>query len=209
MQADTPTTLRPGLRPRLIVVMGVSGTGKTTFATALHEALGWPWQDADPLHSAASRAKMAAGIALDDQDRAGWLTRCHDWLASQAARGEGGILACSALKRRYRDRLGLGLPAPWQPIIIHLCASPAQLAERLTQRTNHFMPASLLPSQLATLEPPQPDELAWSFDATAPVQTTLTHVLARLAALPDTGQAGSQPTPQQDMAAWDIITPAP
>ncbi|MFT8368223.1 MAG: gluconokinase, GntK/IdnK-type [Acetobacter papayae] len=144
-----------GIAPRLVVVMGVAGSGKSTIAEGLHNELGWPWQDADALHSPESRALMAAGTPLDDTLRVDWLTRCHTWLAEHARHGQGAILACSALRRSYRDRLRAG---GLRPLFIALEADPASLSQRLEKRPGHFMPASLLPSQLATLEPLTPDE---------------------------------------------------
>lgn len=144
-----------GIAPRLVVVMGVAGAGKTTVAEGLHNELGWPWQDADALHSPESRALMAAGSPLGDTHRVDWLTRCHAWLAEQTRHGQGAILACSALRRVYRDRLRAG---GLRPLFIALEADPVSLKHRLESRSGHFMPASLLPSQLAALEPLAPDE---------------------------------------------------
>nr|WP_230975682.1 gluconokinase [Acetobacter garciniae] len=157
--------------------MGVCGSGKSTVAEGLHNELGWPWQDADVLHSPQNRAKMAAGVPLVDQDRQDWLNQCHAWLEHCAAQGNGGILACSALKRAYRDKLrrnGLN------PLFIYLHADVQVLNTRLEARGGHFMPASLLPSQLETLEPPAPDEDAWSFSTLYQPAETIAQILSKL-----------------------------
>jgi len=136
--------------PGHVVVMGVSGVGKSTLAQALAKRLGVPYVDADTLHPAANVAKMAAGVALDDADRWPWLTRVR-----MAMRAEGQVVvACSALRRSYRDALrGAGGVR-----FLHLAASPALIEERLTLRHGHFMHADMLAGQLKTLEPPGPDE---------------------------------------------------
>ncbi|MFH7812098.1 MULTISPECIES: gluconokinase [Acetobacter] len=148
-----------GIGKRLIVVMGVCGSGKTTIAEGLHNELGWPWLDADTLHDATSIARMRDGIPLTDTDRKAWLERCHAWLKSCAERNTGGIVACSALKRAYRTMLcAQGLAVQF----VYLHADEGTLHTRLSTRTGHFMPPGQLPNQLETLEPPHPDEAAWS-----------------------------------------------
>lgn len=137
---------------KVIIVMGVSGAGKSTFGSALAASLGWRFEDADHHHSPANRAKMAAGVALTDEDRGPWLAALAR-LVDQALRDEAGlVLACSALRERYRDVLGVGRPGV---ALVHLTAPPDVLSVRLTTRAEHFMPASLLDSQLHTLEPPR------------------------------------------------------
>ncbi len=146
-----------------ILVMGVSGSGKSTVGARLAETLSLPFVDSDELHSAANRKKMAAGIPLSDQDREPWL----DAVAEVLARG-GVVVACSALRRRYRDRLRMAAP---RLRLIYLSGSAALLAQRLAGRSHPFMPAKLLASQLAVLEPPDPDEQALVLDiAVAPAQ---------------------------------------
>lgn len=140
--------------PHYLVVMGVSGTGKTTLALGLAQKLGWPFQEGDDLHPKANVAKMAAGHPLTDEDRAPWLKLCHEWLEAQVQRGRGAILTCSALKRSYRVVLSAGLPVQF----LYLCPSEAVVKERLVHRSGHYMPPSLLPSQYATLEEPGDDE---------------------------------------------------
>lgn len=136
----------------LLVVMGVSGSGKSTVGAAVAQRLGVPFADADDLHPAANIAKMSAGIPLDDDDRRPWLETIGRWLTDHP---EGGVVSCSALKRSYRDQLrrhvtDLGF--------LHLDGTREVITRRQASRPGHFMPASLLTSQFATLEPLQPDE---------------------------------------------------
>lgn len=135
--------------------MGVSGCGKTTVALALAEQLGWVFAEADDFHPAANIAKMESGHPLDDDDRAPWLAAIRDWLAERTAAGQDAVLTCSALKRAYRDVLRDGGP---HVVLLHLVGDPETLAQRMGGRSGHFMPGSLLHSQLATLEPLEVDE---------------------------------------------------
>jgi gluconokinase len=145
----------------ILVLMGVAGSGKTTVGQLLARELGWPFLDADDFHSPANRAKMSAGIPLDDADRAPWLDTLHTEIASRARRGENAVLACSALKGRYREVLQREVPdLRW----VYLQGSPELLHARLVQRTEHYMRPEMLDSQLATLEPPAE---ALSLDVTA------------------------------------------
>ncbi len=143
------------IKKQVLIVMGVSGSGKTTVAEALDARLGWPFQEGDDLHPAANVAKMHAGIPLDDDDRWPWLDAIATWIGARLADDGAGIVTCSALKRAYRDRLVAGRAGVR---IVYLHATPELLHERLANRRGHFMPASLLDSQLATLEEPGPDE---------------------------------------------------
>ncbi|WP_248145774.1 gluconokinase [Microbacterium aoyamense] len=147
-----------------IVVMGVSGSGKSTVAAALAAALDGVYIDADDLHPAANVAKMAAGVPLTDEDRMPWLRL----VGAALAQDHGGVVvvACSALRRSYRDALRNAASGVF---FVHLDLDPAALSTRLAQRTDHFMPASLLASQLATLEPLEPDEEGIVIDAAAPL----------------------------------------
>src|SRR4051794_5481920 len=141
-----------------IVVMGVSGSGKSTVGAALAQRLRVPFADADDLHPAANVAKMVAGEALDDGDRFPWLEAVGAWLAEHR---DGGVIACSALKRAYRDQLRQHAGATR---FVFLEATREVIERRQASRLGHFMPVSLLGSQLATLEPPPPDEHAVVID---------------------------------------------
>lgn len=143
--------------PPILVVMGVSGAGKTTVGELVAKNLGWPFVDGDDLHPKANIDKMRAGIPLDDADRAPWLAAIGAWMDAQAKAGKPGVIACSALKRAYRDTLRAGRP---QVRIVYLRGSQDEIAGRLAHRTGHFWPPKLLASQFADLEPPSPDEHA-------------------------------------------------
>jgi gluconokinase len=144
------TEAPPGLP--VLVVMGVSGSGKSTVGAAVAQRLRVPFADADDFHPPANIAKMTAGQALDDHDRRPWLEAIGEWLA---AHPDGAVISCSALKRSYRDQLRHHAPAV---AFLHLQGEREVIARRQASRPGHFMPASLLTSQFATLEPLQPDE---------------------------------------------------
>lgn len=141
--------------PVLIVVMGVSGSGKTTLAEGLAERLHWGFQEGDDLHPPANVAKMASGEPLTDEDRGPWLDAIGRWLDERAAVGESAVVTCSALRRSYRDRIRSGRPGVR---FCHVVASAETIRQRLEHRRGHYMPASLLPSQLSTLEGLDADE---------------------------------------------------
>jgi gluconokinase len=147
----------------VVVVMGVSASGKSTVGAALARDLGVPFVDGDDLHPAANIAKMSRGVPLDDADRMPWLDAVGARLADGAAHG-GVVVACSALRRAYRDRLRAAAPTT---VFVHLDADAETLARRAQGRHGHFMPASLLVSQLATLEPLGADEPGAVFDVSA------------------------------------------
>ncbi len=141
--------------PVFVVVMGVSGSGKTTLGKAIAERLHWRFQEGDDLHPRANVEKMSRGEPLTDEDRWPWLDAIGEWLDERARAGENAVLTCSALRRSYRDRIRAGRPGVR---FCHVVASPETLRDRLEHRSGHYMPASLLPSQLATLEPLGDDE---------------------------------------------------
>lgn len=149
----------------IAVVMGVSGSGKSTIGRALAERLGFGFLDADDLHPEANRRKMAAGTPLHDTDRAPWLDLLADRIAKADAAGEDLIVACSALRRAYRERLRRAAPLRF----VHLACTAETLEKRLIDRRRHFMPAGLLASQLALLEPPQTGPRTLTLDSGRPV----------------------------------------
>ena len=162
---------------RRFVVMGAAGAGKTLIGSRLAGTLGIPFVDGDDHHPPENVAKMAAGIPLTDEDRAGWLRALAARIAEARAKDEGIVVACSALKRAYRDVLRTGDP---DVRFIHLEARKPLLVERVGRRRAHFMPPALVDSQLATLEPPDPDEHAWTYDAALHAREILTDILRRL-----------------------------
>jgi gluconokinase len=154
-------------RQRLIslVLMGVAGAGKSSVLEALELRLGWPTLEGDTLHPPSNAAKMAAGIPLTDEDRAPWLAAVAAWIGERERERTSSILTCSALRRRYRDVLRQGHPWVW---FVHLVAPADVLVTRIEGRTGHFMPASLLDSQLAALDPLEPEEPGTTIPALAP-----------------------------------------
>lgn len=157
----------------IVVVMGVTGCGKSTVGAALGERLGWPFLDADDFHPPANVEKMRAGAPLVDEDRWPWLDRLARELASIERAGGHAVLACSALRNAYRDRLAVAGDVRF----VHLAGSQALIGERLAQRSHRYMPASLLASQFATLEAPKD---AVVVDIDAPVGTLIDRIVAAL-----------------------------
>jgi gluconokinase len=139
----------------LVVVMGVSGSGKTTVGRGIAEAMEWEYAEGDEFHSEANVAKMASGTPLTDEDRWPWLQTIADWLGEHERTGRSAVVTCSALRRVYRDLLRGGSPLVR---FCHVEADAELIRERIEHRLGHYMPPSLLPSQLAILEPLQPDE---------------------------------------------------
>jgi len=163
--------------PAAIVVMGVSGSGKTLVGRRLAERLGWRFQDADDLHPPGNVAKMRSGRPLDDADRGPWLDLVAAAIDTAVSRGEPVVVACSALRRAHRQRLGL----PRGSVrLVHLTAPAGVIRKRIEQRVGHFMPATLLDSQLATLEPPGPAEAPIVVDVSAGPQEVLRLIEAAL-----------------------------
>lgn len=175
MNASTSTT--PSINAPVVVVMGVSGSGKSSIGEALATRLQWAFQEGDALHPAANIAKMSAGIALTDADRGPWLDAIAAWIEARLHAGEAGVVTCSALRRVYRDRLrlaGAGVRFVYPEV------ARDELERRMRAR-QHFMPPSLLDSQLQTLEPPAADEQAIVLDAATDVHGNVTRVIEALA----------------------------
>lgn len=166
---DTPSVSR-------FVVMGVCGAGKSLVGEALARALGVEFVEGDRYHPPANVARMAAGIPLTDDDRRDWLAALACRLRQSVAEGTGVVMSCSALRRTYRDLLRTGAP---DARFVYLHGGRDLLAARLSARTGHFMPASLLDSQLATLEEPSPDEHALTCDVSEPVETIVASLVRR------------------------------
>lgn len=137
-----------------IVVMGVSGCGKSTVAEAIRDRLGYEMAEGDAFHPRANIDKMSAGVPLSDEDRWPWLHAINSWMIAQDSARRDTVVSSSALKRAYRDVLRENVPV----YFVHLCGSEGLIGERLKARRGHFMPPALLPSQFAILEPLQPDE---------------------------------------------------
>ena len=163
----------------VLVLMGVSGCGKTTVARILAGELGWSFEEGDALHPPSNIEKMQAGNPLTDADRQRWLASVADWAERRLDSGENGLITCSALKRSYRDvinRRGSGV------VFVFLAGSKATIAPRLLVRQGHFMPASLLDSQFADLEDPDPDEPHIRVDIGPPADAIANGILQELGA---------------------------
>jgi gluconokinase len=156
----------PSNRVRQVVVMGVSGVGKSTVAKGLSTLMRWPFAEGDAFHSEANLAKMSAGRPLTDEDRWPWLRTIGDWMSQEIAAGRSGVVTCSALRRAYRDLLREGRP---EVVFCHLAATEDLVATRVGARHDHFMPPALLHSQYDSLDPLEPDEpgVAISVDGSA------------------------------------------
>jgi len=173
MQACSPSATAP----EVIIVMGVAGSGKTVIGSLLAAELGAGFVDADDFHSPENVALMRRGMPLDDAARGPWLDRLAAAVQAAIEERRGLVLACSALRRAYRVRLGIGRP---QVRLVHLEGEEALLRERLEQRTGHFMPASLLASQCALLEHPTDDERPIRVDVALPPETIVRHIITAL-----------------------------
>jgi gluconokinase len=163
-----------------LVVMGVAGSGKSTIAAALSKHLGWACAEADEFHPQANIAKMSQGTPLQDEDRWPWLQEIQDWMTAQARAGHSTVLTCSALKQSYRQLLS---EAEGRVVFIHLHGDAALLSQRMQGREGHFMPPTLLPSQLATLEPLTAAELdagSLRLDITQAPEDLIGQILAAL-----------------------------
>ncbi len=161
--------------PRAVIVMGVAGSGKSTLGAALAHAIGCPFLEGDEFHAPEAVARMHAGIPLTDDDRWPWLDRLGVTLGAEVVRHGIAVASCSALKRSYRDRLRQAIHAPLAFVLLD--ADRAELLRRLTHRVDHYMPPSLLTSQLDTLERPQPDEWAIALDSRRPLEVSCEQTL--------------------------------
>lgn len=171
--------------PPILVVMGVSGAGKSTIAKAVAARLGWTFLEGDDLHPAANVAKMKSGIPLDDADRAPWLAAIAAWIDRQAQAGEPGIIACSALKRRYRQALTDGRPFAR---IVYLEGDRDIIRERIEARKHAYFPAALLDSQFDALEPPGPDEHPIVVDVAQPLEAQVEAIVEAVGSVIDQGR---------------------
>jgi len=164
-------------KPLVVVVMGVSGSGKTTVARILAARMGWVLEEGDALHSLSNIEKMRAGSPLTDADRQDWLLRVADWVDERLDDLQNGVITCSALKRSYRNlinRRGSGV------VFVFLAGAKTTIAQRLVARQGHFMPPTLLDSQLAALEEPEPDEPAIRIDVGGSPEVIAQRVLDEL-----------------------------
>ncbi len=174
---DPRPALPPGF-PIVLVMMGVSGTGKTTIGEALAKRLGWTFQEGDDFHPPTNIAKMKAGKPLDDADRAPWLAKVEAWISAQLAAGRSGVITCSALKQTYR---GVIVGGRDDVVLVFLEGSERVIAERLAKRRGHFMPPRLLASQLADLQAPTPVERPIVVDIDQPVSAQVDDIVGALA----------------------------
>jgi gluconokinase len=168
----------------VLVIMGVSGSGKSTIAGILAGQLGWDLEEGDDLHPPANVAKMKSGEPLTDVDRWPWLDRVAAWITDHTTAGIPGIITCSALKRSYRDRM-----RDPHVVFVHLAGSRDQIGQRLSARTDHFMPAALLESQAATLEPPGPDENTLVVDVGSKPAELAAEIINKLSLIPQEGSS--------------------
>jgi gluconokinase len=167
-------------RHPILVIMGVAGCGKSTIGSTLATRLGWPYQEGDDFHPPANVAKMRAGKPLDDADRQPWLAAIAGWMDAQMHSRQPAVIGCSALKRAYRDLLRAGHPQVW---FVYLRVPRETLQRRVSARQHEYMPASLLDSQLATLEEPARDEpRCITLDAIGNVELTVEAARRALAA---------------------------
>jgi gluconokinase len=184
MVAERSTT-----HAHVLVIMGVSGSGKSTVAGLLAGRLGWDLAEGDDMHPPANIAKMSAGHPLDDEDRRPWLAKIAEGIREHTPAGRSGIVTCSALKRSYRDVLrGDGV------VFVYLAGTHDQIAARMVARHGHFMSVDMLDSQIATLEPPADDENdAIRIDVTGSPHTEVEQIITRL----DLANAVTPPGPQE------------
>ena len=177
--------------PVILVVMGVSGSGKSTVGQPLAARLGWDFQEGDDLHPKANIEKMRHGHPLTNADRAPWLAAVRGWIDREAAAGRSGVIACSALKRAYRDRLSGGRP---EVRFVYLKGDEATIRERVEHRHGHFMHADMVASQFEALEPPTPDEHPIVVDIREPVERQVEKVVR---AISSSAHPGELPHPSR------------
>jgi gluconokinase len=163
--------------PCALIVMGVSGAGKTTIGETLAARLGWPYEDADTFHPPSNVTKMSAGQPLTDEDRWPWLEAIAAEIDRACGAGEHIVIGCSALKRAYRDVLTHGRT---DVRLVYLDGSQSLIADRLSHRKGHFMPPGLLISQFAALEPPTPDERPLTVSIDAEVEQIVDNIISQL-----------------------------
>ena len=164
-------------RPLVLVVMGVSGSGKTTVGKLLAERLGWHYQEGDALHPPENVAKMSSGTPLTDADRVPWLQRIAGRIDAWRSSGEAGVITCSALKRGYRDIIIGDRP---DVVLVYLRGSRELIGRRMAARKGHFMPTALLDNQFATLQEPSPEEQAITVDVDGTPVEIVDDILRRL-----------------------------
>ena len=178
----------------VLVIMGVSGSGKSTVAAILAGQLGWDLEEGDDLHPAANVAKMHAGTPLTDEDRWPWLDLVADWITEHTRAGLPGIITCSALKRIYRDRLRGD-----NVVFVHLAGNKDTIARRLNARMDHYMPSTLLDSQINTLEPPGPDENTLVVDLGRRPAEEAAEIIARLGLVAEAGLVDARLRPPRQL----------
>ncbi len=168
----------------VLVIMGISGSGKSTVAGILAGQLGWDLEEGDDLHPQENIDKMSSGQPLNDEDRAPWLDTISSWIIEHTMAGVPGIITCSALKRRYRDVL-----REHNVTFVHLTGSKDLIGRRLATRHDHYMPTSLLDSQVDALEPPEPDENAITIHAGRKPAEEAAEIVRRLGLTPSPGSS--------------------
>jgi carbohydrate kinase (thermoresistant glucokinase family) len=167
-------------QPPVLVLIGVSGSGKSTVAGLLAGRLGWDIEEGDDLHPAASVERMRSGHPLDDEDRWPWLAKIAEWIGEHTSAGQPGIITCSALRKSYREVL-----RGEHVVFVYLAGTREEIARRLTRRHGHYMPASLLDSQFEALEPPGPDEKSITVRVEGSASREADEVIRRLGLMSD------------------------